>query len=39
MSWDENNKNCRKNHIYGIIEFIGKNNKRFDAILKLDIEN
>jgi len=38
MSWDEN-KNCTINHIYGIIEFIDKNNKRFDAILKLGIEN
>jgi len=39
MSWDGNSKNCTINHVYGIIEFIGKNNKRFDAILKLDIEN
>jgi len=28
MSWDGNSKNCIINHIYGIIEFIGKNNKK-----------
>jgi len=28
MSWDENNKNCIINHVYGIIEFIAKNNKK-----------
>jgi len=32
MSWDNNNNNnnnnCTINHIYGIIEFIGKNNKK-----------
>jgi len=28
MSWDENNKNCTINHVYGIIEFIDKNKKR-----------
>jgi len=28
MSWDENNKNCTMNHVYGIIEFIDKNNKK-----------
>jgi len=35
MSWDKknnnnknNNKNYTINHIYGIIEFIGKNNKK-----------
>jgi len=28
MSWDENNKNCIINHVYGIIKFIDKNNKK-----------
>jgi len=28
MSWNENNKNCTINHVYGIIEFIDKNNEK-----------
>jgi len=28
MLGDENNKNCTINHVYGIIEFIDKNNKK-----------